>query len=170
MTAQQDDESTEFLNVDLEVFSRERLAEFVGGLGRSVHVLHQGRWGPRRYAACLQLWRSGCGQTPDQIIQRMVRLLKKMPRSGRHLWNGAQTRRFNIGIQAAFKPRSFELLLRPATITAVADVGAQLLITVYAPEPIQPPSKETPPNKEMQQTGGARRRPRSAKVGVGASS
>ena len=168
MTPQPDDESTEFLNVDLEVFSRERLEVFVSGLGRAVHVLHEGRWGRRRYAACL-----GCGevirQTPDQIIKGWFGL-KKMPRAAKHLWAGAQTRRFNVGIQAAFKPRSFELPLRPATITAVADVGAQLLITVYAPEPTRPPSNETPPNKKMQQTGGARKRPRSAKVGVGASS
>jgi hypothetical protein len=170
VTPQPDDESTEFLNVDLEVFSRERLALFVSGLGRSVHVLHEGRWGRRRHAACLELWRSGCGQTPDQIIRGMVRLLKKMPRSAKHLWDAAQTRRFNIGIQAASKPRSFELLLRPATVAAVADVGAQLLITVYAPEPIHPASNETPPNKEMQQTGGARKRPRSARAAVGASS
>ena len=167
--AQADDDSTEFLNVDLEVFSRERLTVFVSGLGRSVHVLHEGRWGRRRYAACLELWTSGYGQTPDHIVQGMVRLLKKMPRPAKVLWNRAQTRRFNIGIQAAFKPRSFELPLRPATVKAVTDVGAQLLITVYAQELLPPVSKDkTPPNKAAD--GRREEAPTQRQLGLGAPS
>ena len=141
MTPPQRDDATEFLNVDLEVFSRESLAPFARGLGRPVHVLHEGRWG-RRYAACLELWSGGSGQTADAIIRRMVRLLNKMPRSAKLLWNRARVKQFNIGIQAAIKPRSFELKVRPDTLKGVARLGAQLAVTVYsadqpqaAPEP-----------------------------------
>jgi hypothetical protein len=131
LTPPNQDDETEFLNVDLEVFSRESLAPFAKGLGRSVHVLHEGRWA-RRYAACLELWGSGYGQTADAIIRRMVRLLNKMPRSAKLLWNRAQVKQFNIGIQAGTKPRGFELKVRPATLQAVARLGAQLVVTVYA--------------------------------------
>ena len=132
MTSPPEDE-TEFLNVDLEVFSRSSLAPFVKGLGRSVHVLHEGRWG-RKYAACLELWVSGSGQKADVIIRRMVHLLSKMPRAAQRLWNGAQVKQFNLGIQAALKPRSFELSLQPDTLRAVARLGARLVVTVYAAE------------------------------------
>ena len=128
-----DEDETEYLNVDLEVFSRESLATFVKGLGRSVHVLHEGRWG-RRHAACLELWSSGCGEEAEVIIRRMLRLLTRMPRSAKILWNRAQVRQFNIGIQAAAKSRAFELHVRPDTLQAMARLGARLVVTVYAPE------------------------------------
>jgi hypothetical protein len=86
-----DEYETEYLNVDLEVFSRESLATFVKGLGQSAHVLHEGRWG-RRYAACLELWSSGCGERAEVTIRRMLRLLIKMPRPAKILWNRAQVR------------------------------------------------------------------------------
>jgi hypothetical protein len=128
-----EEDETEFLNVDLEVFSRERLKGLVEGLGRSVHVLHEGAYG-RKYAACVELWGSGCGQPADTLIRRILRLLNKMPRSAKRLWNGAQVRQFNIGIQAAFKPRSFELAVQPDTLKAVARLGARVVVTVYAAE------------------------------------
>ena len=135
---------TEFLNVDLEVFSRERLAPLVEALGPSVHVLHEGRWG-RRYAACLEV--SGSYRlSADAIIRRMVRLLTKMPRSARVLWNRAQTRQFNVGIEAAARSRTFELPLGPETLRAAARVGAQLVVTVYAPERV--PGPQAKPSKK----------------------
>jgi hypothetical protein len=133
VTRPPDDDETDFRNVDLEVFSRERLGEFVKGLGRSVHALHEGRWG-RRYLACLELHASGYGQKPDALIRRMVRLIDKAPRPAKLLWRRAQVRQFDIGIQAALKPRSFALRLQPATLQAIARLGARVVITVYAAE------------------------------------
>ena len=133
MRPRPDDDETEYLNVDLEVFSRESLGTFVKGLGRAVHVLHEGRWG-RKHAACLELWSSGCGEEAEVTIRRMLRLLTKMPRSARVLWKRAQVRQFNIGIQAAARSRTFELHVRPDTLQAMARLRAQLVVTVYAPE------------------------------------
>jgi len=132
-----DEETTAFLNVDLEVFSRESLAAFVKGLGRSVHVLHEGRWG-RKYAACVELWASGWNQSPESIIRRILRLLSRMPRSARTLWNRADVRQFNIGVQAALKPRTFELSLSPESVAAIGRLKARIVFTVYAAE--SPPS------------------------------
>jgi len=132
-----DDDKTEFLNVDLEAFSRESLATLAKSLGRSVNVLHEGRWG-RRYAACFELWSSGYGQTADAIILRMARLLTKMPRSAKVLWNRAQVSQFNIGIGAAARSRTFELHVRPEALQAAARLGARLVVTVYAPERLPP--------------------------------
>jgi hypothetical protein len=144
-----DADETEFLNVDLEVFSRETLAPFAGALGRSWHILHVGHWG-RRHAACLELTASGYGQGADAIILRMTRLLNKMPRSAKVLWNRAQARQFNIGVEAAVRSRTFELHLRPDTLQAVARLGGKLVVTVYAPE-------RRPAAEESQSKG--RRRP-----------
>jgi hypothetical protein len=146
-----DDDETEFLNVDLEVFSRENLAAFVKGLGKAVFVLHEGRWG-RSYAACLEVGASGYQKNADFLIRRMVVLLKRMPPSARRLWNRATIKQFNVGIQAAFKPRGFELPIRAATLLDVARLGASIVVTVYAADlpgaetrvrPVEPRSRRT---------------------------
>ncbi len=124
---------TEFLNIDLEVFSRESLTPFVEGLGRTVHVLHDGRWG-RKHAACVELWASGWKETPEAIIKAMVRLLDRLPRSAKALWNRADRRQFNIGVRAALRPRSFELALGPASLKAISRLNARVVFTVYAPD------------------------------------
>ncbi len=133
MTRAKDDETTEFLNVDLEVFSRESLAGFGTSLGRSVHVLHEGRWG-RRYASCMELWASGYGQSTDSIMRRMTRLLDKMSPKAKRLWSRAQVRQLNVGIQAAHKPRGFELVVSAETLRSMAKLGAQIVVTVYGAE------------------------------------
>ena len=38
-------------------------------------------------------------------------------------------------IQAAHKPRAFEMRFQPETLEAVASVDGSIVITVYAPEP-----------------------------------
>ena len=126
-------QQTGFLNVDLDVFSRERLTPLVDGLGRSFFVLHEGRWG-QKYAAILELASSGYSQknNPDRLIRRMVTLLNKMPGSARHLWDRAQFKQFNIGIQAALKPHAFDIQIGHETLREVVGLGARLVVTVYA--------------------------------------
>jgi hypothetical protein len=70
-----------------------------------------------------------------------VKLVKRLPRSERRLWNAATRREFNIGIQAASGPASYELPLDPATVRAAADVNATIGITVYGAGLSQPPSR-----------------------------
>src|SRR5574341_2109022 len=138
-----DNKQTEFLNVDLDVFSRERLTPFVNGLGKSFFVLHEGRWG-RKYAAILELAAGGSSQrnNPDRLIRRMVTLLNKMPRTARSLWDRAQVKQFNIGIQAALKPHAFDIQIGQETLQEVAGLGARLIVTVYAAE--APKARESP--------------------------
>ena len=52
----------------------------------------------------------------------------------REVWESAQRREFNIGIEAGLSPHSFELQLRQQTLEAIDDVRGVLVITVYAPD------------------------------------
>jgi len=126
---------TTFLNVDLDLWSRTPLEPLVQALGSSVVELFVGHDG-RRHAAHLEWARSSL--KPDVLIQRFVAAIERLPRPARRLWNQARRREFNIGIQAALQPHGFELRLEPATVQAVARVGASIGVTVYAPEH-QPP-------------------------------
>lgn len=99
---------------------------------------------------------SGYGQSPDTIIRAMARLLDRMPRSARALWNRAQVRRFNVGIQAAFQPLIFQVPVRPETIQAVARLGAEVVITVYGAEQPGTPAPGVLRAGEFQRTRPAR--------------
>ena len=144
-----EEEGTTFLNVDLEVISRTPLGPFVQAFGRKVDVLHVGPWG-RRYGAHVEVAGSGYRGNADSLIRRLVTLVKALPRNARRLWDTAQSREFNVGIEAAAKSRTFELRLEPETLMAVAGIAGRIVITVYAPERINE-SPTTPERKRVAQ-------------------
>jgi hypothetical protein len=140
---------TTFLNVDLEVISRAPLDPLVQAFGRKVDVLHVGPWG-QRYAAHVEVAGSGYRANADLLIRRLVTLVKALPRNARRLWDTAQSREFNVGIEAAAKSRTFELRLEPETLMAVAGVAGRIVITVYAPERIHKPPTTPEPKRVAQ--------------------
>jgi len=123
----------QFLNVDLDVHSRRPLDAFVEGLGRAVTVMYVGRAG-RRYSAHLELGASGYGQSSDWIIRRFVTLIQRLGPAAQEAWAGASARIFDVGIKAGHALPPYRVSLKPATVAAIASVGATLAITVYAPE------------------------------------
>jgi hypothetical protein len=126
------EDGTHFITVDLDVLSRRKLSLLVEGLGRRrVFVLHEGRWGSR-YSANVEL--DGWNKTADQQIQGLVALIRRLPHAARRLWDDAQSRVFNIGIQAGLHPHSHELRLSGRTVREAAQVGAAIVITTYAPD------------------------------------
>lgn len=128
------EQAATFLNVDLDIWSRSPLEPLVTAFGKKVCVLYVGKEG-RRHGAHLELATSGDRDNSDQLIRGLVRLVKMLPRSSRTLWNRAQLREFNVGIQAATKPYNYDLRLEPKTLDAVASVNARLVITVYGAVP-----------------------------------
>ena len=158
-------EGTHFIAVDLDVFSRARLTEIVRAFGGRVLVLHEGRWGSR-YLASVNL--SNTWQTSvDQEVRRLVTLVKALPPSARRLWSGAQSRVFDIGVQAGLTPFSHALRLSQDTIEAVASVQGRITITTYAAEsrPIPTPASggheaaqgAAPDERRVARRSGARR-------------
>jgi hypothetical protein len=123
-----DESETTFLNVDLDIWSKSPLDELVDAFGRKACVLHVGKEG-RRYSAHLEL--AASPRNADQAITRFVGLVEALPRAARALWNRAQIREFNVGIQAGTTPYSYELRLQPTTLLSLARIDARLGVTVY---------------------------------------
>src|SRR5829696_8586239 len=122
---------TTFLNVDLDIYSKFDLQPLVTALGQKVIVMYVGREG-RFYSAHLELARRP--KTADAIIRGFVTLIRALPRAERKLWNTAARRDFNVGIQAASQPRSYELPLATQTIESISNLKARIVVTVYAAE------------------------------------
>ena len=124
---------THYVNVDLDVYSRTPLDGFLQALGDEAFVLYVGG-GRRKYEAHIELASSHMGMSADDTIIGLTRLIRGLPRAHRTIWNSAQRREFNIGIEAGFEPHAFELRLQERTLKAIADLQGVLIITVYAPD------------------------------------
>jgi hypothetical protein len=123
---------THVLAVDVEVYSKTRLASLVEAFGDRVFVQFEGRDGSRYLAALgISAWQL----TEDQDIRRFVSMVRRLPPQARRLWDGAQSRTFDIGVQAGAAPPSSSFKLSAATIAAVASLGGRIAVTTYAPEP-----------------------------------
>jgi hypothetical protein len=122
-------EETTFLNVDLDIRSISPLDSLVKALGPSVLALYVGQE-RRRHVAHLETAIQSAN--PDRLIRRFVALVRRLPRPERRLWDRAHLREFNVGIQAAAYPASYELHLDPATVRAAASVNAAIGVTVYS--------------------------------------
>ena len=121
-------QKTTFLNVDLDISSRENLAPLAAALRPGLLALHVGR-NRTRYWARLELRTQP--PSPDAAIRRLVRAIQSLPRRQQGRWKRATTRDFNIGIQAAAKPHDSEFPLARETVQMLGKVRARLVITVY---------------------------------------
>ncbi|MGH9905690.1 MAG: hypothetical protein ACRD8U_08940 [Pyrinomonadaceae bacterium] len=122
---------TTFLNVDLDIYSKSDLEPLVRAMGRQISIMYVGREG-RSYSAHLEI--AGLPRNADSAIRRFAKLINKLPQAERKLWDTARVRDFNIGIQPAFRPRSYELALAAQTIETISALGARVVVTVYAAE------------------------------------
>jgi hypothetical protein len=124
-------EAPHFINVDLDIYSKSNLQPLLAVLGKKVCVLYAGR-DKRTYSAHLELTR--ITGSADAAIRAFCALVQSLPGAERDLWNAAKVREFNIGVQAAMRPFSYETVLVAETVKAAAAVGARIGFTVYAPE------------------------------------
>lgn len=143
----QDPEETHFLNVDLDVWSRSPLDALVAAFGRAVFVHYVGPE-DKRYGAHLSV--AGGGDDADVLTRKLIRLVMKLPRGARKLWDQAQAREFNVGVQGGVKPHCYEIRIKPETLELVARLRGRMVVTIYAAEvqarqPIKPSGKKSRP-------------------------
>jgi hypothetical protein len=160
-----------FINVDLEVWSREDLAPLAQTLEPKCLVLHVGKLRRRFH---LSIEASSNPKTPDEAIAALVELVHALPPAARRLWKRAESRVFNIGYDAgdtmntmqerpvgsgswhARSPstaaRPYEVTFSPDLLRAVVKADATLGTTIY------PPTKEVPSRRSKRRKPPPRRR------------
>jgi hypothetical protein len=124
-------EPAQYLNVDLELESSSGLDELLRHLAAKTCVLHHGKRG-RKSVAALELL-SQRPRNADQALRLFVEVLHRLPAAPRRQWRAASARRFNIGVQSGLEGAPLELTVGPATLAALAALGASLWLTVYSP-------------------------------------
>jgi hypothetical protein len=132
-TGRRDDETT-FLNVDLDVWAAYDLAPLVEAFGPHVSDMFTGAAEVEEgaYQTHLELalakrdpW------NPDSAIQAFVRLIEGLPPAAKRLWDEANLRVFDVGIQGGVTPRAFQFSLRPDTLAAASRLKANVALTIY---------------------------------------
>jgi len=116
-----------FLNVDLDIDSAEDLSLLITALEPRAYSLARsaGR-------ASFELSEPVQPTTPEPLILEFVRLVKGLPPQVRALWDRADRRVFDIGIQSGRGPFQEGHRLAPDTLRAAAEVEAEVAFTVYS--------------------------------------
>ena len=118
-----------YLNVDLDIESREPLAPIIEALDGDVAVLYQGT-AREFYTLSLEVADCSFGDA-EATINNLCLLLENLPPEARQLWDRCCTRIFDIGYESGDHPRSFRSILHPETVARVAALGAAIMVTIY---------------------------------------
>lgn len=133
-------EPTHFVNVDLEIGHRRSVDPLVADLGAALFELYRGREIDDLDRVHYQVIRMQSQRSPNATIREFVRVLARLGPAAQRCWRTARVRDFNIGLRAGPKPHSVEYALEPAVVRSVAELGARIVVTVYAPYP--PPASK----------------------------
>ena len=137
VTYELDESRTHYLNVDLDVWSRARLEPLAQALESHMSVLYVGGAG-RRHEAHFELHGGPPDAKASETLLGLVRRIERLPPTVKRVWAQASRREFNVGVQAAAEPYSYEVRLSPKAVEAAARVGAGIVLTVYAPQTARP--------------------------------
>lgn len=162
-----------FINVDLEVWSREDLATLVAAVEPQGFVLHVGKV-RRKFLARVEAHSARVLRSPEQTIWALLKVIKSLPPRARRLWRHAESRVFNVGYESGdfvtllserpvgsgrWYPRGpktaepCETSLSPELLRAVANVGGTIATTIY------PPRREVPSRRPRRRSQAAARGP-----------
>jgi hypothetical protein len=143
-----------FINVDLEVWSREDLATFAAAVAPRSFVLHVGKV-RRKFFASIEAKSARPLTSPEQAISALLKLVESLPPRAGRLWRHAESRVFNVGYESGeFVSLLYErpvgsgrwyargpdrtagpceTSLSPELLRAVAKVGGTIATTIYPP-------------------------------------
>lgn len=120
-----------FLNVDLEIESKQDIAQLVSDLKKNAVVLHYDKDDTRQLArieASLEV------NSPDKAINHLCELVESCSRNALKQWLSATKRTFDIGFQSGVTPKCFNQALHPDTLLRISALGAGVELTIYPVE------------------------------------
>jgi hypothetical protein len=122
-------DAVHFLNVDLEILSREPLDSLAADLGDDVIVLYCGAT-ERGYLGSFEI--AGTSGNADDAMAFLCTLIEGLSDEARTVWNRALARSFDVGYESGSSPR-FVSTLREETVKRVAALDGEIVITIYPP-------------------------------------
>ena len=121
----------QFLNVDLEIESKQDIAQLVSDLGKSAMILHYDKDETRQLA---RIEANIDVTSPDSAINHLCELIESCSRNALKQWLSCTKRTFDIGFQSGKNPKCFNQALHADTLLRISAIGAGIEITLYPVE------------------------------------
>ena len=123
--------AVQFINVDLDIESRDSLAYLCLELSSSdVHHLHC-EPGERGFFARLECSNGGDTSEADSVINKFCSALESLDERAAAQWNAAHRRCFDIGYETSGSDQCWQSDLQRKTLSRVVALGASIAFTVY---------------------------------------
>lgn len=124
----QSSDTTEFLNVDLELIATIDVTPLIEHFGPSTFVLRNSVDHDTR-----TVWLELSPEPPDadDAIRRFAALVESLPGEIRKYWDACDDRCLNIGIQSGFAPHAKAFPISMESIRKLSSIAARIEITVY---------------------------------------
>ena len=119
---------TLLINVDLELYSLERLKDIGDELKGKVYTLYEGESG-EGYMYSAEVSKGGGVDSIEEIINKFLKLLSLI--KNQELLDNCTNRVFNIGVETGTEPRYCEFFLPNAVMKNAAKSGFSITFTVY---------------------------------------
>jgi hypothetical protein len=127
-------ESATFLNLDLELRSRENLALLGAYLSERAHILYNAET-PEGYLLTAEPLNGGMGQTPEMCTEELLRTLEALPKDLSALVRGSHTRVFDYGFDSGVSSPPLTVGIPPHHLSRMAQWDIALRVTVYPYRP-----------------------------------
>lgn len=122
-------ECPSFINIDIEMTSKENLEPFIMELGTSVSVLH------KNFRKGFHEVNFECVDHKNgRILDRLIELLSKLSESGRNLLDGCETRYIDIGYSSGEVGWLYDEIPAPL-LGKIAGFGFGLKVSLYGVNP-----------------------------------
>ena len=122
------DKSTEFLNVDLELYAKSGLGDLIKAFGSSILVMSYEK------NSFLSIEAAAQPASVDEAVLFYCQLVESLSSSNRTVWDRCDKRCLNIGIQAGHNPHQKAFHLSKKSVAYLHTLKAEATFTVYACE------------------------------------
>ena len=118
-----------FLNVDLDIESKQDISLMLKELGENILILHHEQ-NENFYFARLEIDRDVFNA--DKTINYFCDLIENLSENSRITWGGCISKIFDIGYESGKQQNNFTSKINSRTVKRIAKIGASLNITIYS--------------------------------------
>ncbi len=118
----------QFLNVDLELESKQDISLLVADLKKSAVVLHYDK---DEYRQLARIESKGEVTSPDKAVNHLCELIESCSRAALKQWLSCSKRTFDLGFESGTSPKCFNQALQVDTLLRISAIGAGVEITIY---------------------------------------
>ena len=126
MPLKKSEESTRFLNVDLDLRAKFGLKKLLKAFGSKIIVMNHEIEGRAYVEATKQ------PKSIDDAILNYFKMVKSLSSTDQSIWENCEVRRMNIGIHAGELPHEKAFSLSKKSIERLHMLNAEVVFTVYA--------------------------------------